>query len=59
MKDTSCGRYEATQSLLNQALPTNTAACFTILNNKDVKMTITVQQMVFNAQLGLVEVRDM
>jgi hypothetical protein len=59
LKDTSCGRYDKTKFLLKQELPSNTSDCFEILNNKAVKMQITVQQMVFNAKLGLVEVKNM
>lgn len=35
------------------------AADCRILNDKAVKMQITVQQMVFNARKGLIEVKDM
>lgn len=57
LKDTSCGRYEQAQFLIEQSPPKDAAACFDVLNDKEVKMTITVQQMVFNARLGKVVVR--
>ena len=59
LKDTSCGRYDQTRRLLNQALPASALDCFKILNDKDVKMQITVQQMVFSPNIGLIEVKDM
>lgn len=59
LKSTSCGRYDRTQFLLKQKTPNNIEECFEILNDQRVKMQITVQQMVFNPQLGLVEVRDL
>jgi hypothetical protein len=59
LKDTSCGRYDKTKFLLSQDLPANSTDCFKILNDKAVKMSITVQQMVFNAKTGLIEVIDM
>jgi len=59
LKDTSCGRYNQTQLLLEKKLPKNPSDCFQILNDKAVKMQITVQQMVFNAKLGLIEVKKM
>ncbi|MGH1336513.1 MAG: C45 family autoproteolytic acyltransferase/hydrolase [Aureispira sp.] len=57
LKETSCGRYEQTKFLLEQRTPSGAKACFDVLSDKDVKMTITVQQMVFNTSLGLVECR--
>lgn len=59
LKDTSCGRYDQTKRLLHQALPTTASDCFEILNDKAVKMQITVQQMVFSANTGLIEVKEM
>lgn len=59
LKDSSCGRYDQTQYLLKKELPTSPNACFKILNDKAVKMQITVQQMVFNAKRGLIEIKDM
>lgn len=46
---TSCGRYDKTKKLLTQQLPKDAPSCFKILDDKEVKMEITVQQMVFNA----------
>lgn len=57
LKDTSCGRYNRTQLLLERELPSNPIDCFSILNDKAVKMQITVQQMVFNPQQGLLEIK--
>lgn len=59
LKDTSCGRYDRTQFLLKQKTPHNTEACFEILNDPAVKMQITVQQMIFNPKIGLIEIRNM
>lgn len=52
LRDTSCGRYDQAQLLLKQKTPKDATACFAILDNEQVKMNITVQQMVFNARLG-------
>lgn len=56
LKETSCGRYDQAQFLLEQQPPQDAGACFDILNNEQVKMTITVQQMVFNAGWGEVAI---
>jgi predicted choloylglycine hydrolase len=57
LHDTSCNRFDTTCELLNRHLPNDAAECFEYLNHPKVKMNITVQQMVFNAKLGKVEVR--
>lgn len=49
LNTTSCGRFDQTKQLLQQAFPSTAEACYQILNHKQVKMGITVQQMVFNA----------
>lgn len=48
LQDTSCGRYDKVKELVSQDPPGDEAAYFQILSNQDVKMNITVQQMVFN-----------
>lgn len=50
LNTTSCGRFDQTQALLRQGFPSTAEACYRILNHEQVKMGITVQQMVFNTQ---------
>ena len=57
LNETSCGRYDQTQCLLQEEIPVNASSCFKILSDEKVKMQITVQQMVFNAKDNLIEVR--
>ncbi|WP_196893459.1 C45 family peptidase [Aureivirga marina] len=52
LQETSCGRYNKTNELLNQKSPENLEDCISILKNPDVQMGITVQQMVFNNKTG-------
>ncbi|MBT1689943.1 C45 family autoproteolytic acyltransferase/hydolase [Dawidia soli] len=49
---TSCGRYDRALTLLRTAIPKNSNACMNILQDEDVAMQITVQQMVFNNKTG-------
>ena len=56
LSETSCKRYDTVKEMLHHQLPLNVNECFDILNNEDVKMNITVQQMVFNSKLDLIEV---
>ncbi len=49
---TSCGRYDRTQKLLKDKIPSNLDECFNILKDEKVMMEITVQQMVFNNKTG-------
>ena len=50
------GRYEQTEYLLQKDLPKTAKECYDILNDSEVKMGITVQQMVFNAGKGTVDI---
>ncbi len=58
LTDTSCMRYDKAKALLLQQFPNDEAACFQILDDEAVKMTITVQQMVFNADKDLVFTKE-
>lgn len=51
---TSCGRFDRTENLLETMLPVNIEMCFNILQDENVMMGITVQQMVFDNQTGKV-----
>ena len=55
LQSTSCGRYDRAVSLLNQSTPQTTADCLAILQDENVMMGITVQQMVFHVATGEVE----
>ncbi len=48
IQETSCGRFDRTTALLTSQLPANTQECLAILSDANVKMGITVQQMVFD-----------
>lgn len=48
LQDTSCGRYDQVQELLCDNPPGDEKDYFEILSDANVKMNITVQQMVFN-----------
>ena len=47
-----CGRYQRTESLLAAHRPQTAEECFHYLNDQDVRMSITVQQMVFSVATG-------
>jgi hypothetical protein len=49
---TSCGRFERVQALAQNRLPESPDDCFRYLSDPNVKMEITVQQMVFRAASG-------
>ncbi|MCU0866809.1 MAG: C45 family autoproteolytic acyltransferase/hydrolase [Planctomycetes bacterium] len=49
---TSCGRFDALQRALAQHRPTDAAQCLQRLDAADVRMAITMQQMVFEAATG-------
>lgn len=51
LQATSCGRFERINSLL-QRPPEKLKTCLSYLDNPQVKMTITVQQMAFHAASG-------
>ncbi|WP_196887840.1 C45 family autoproteolytic acyltransferase/hydolase [Aureivirga sp. CE67] len=52
LQETSCGRFNKTDELLNQKNPENLEDCISILKNPEIQMGITVQQMVFNNNTG-------
>lgn len=57
LQQTSCKRYDKTEALLNQNAPNSVQGCFDIISNQDIKMNITVQQMVFNVKQGVIELK--
>lgn len=57
LTETSCGRYDRAGALLLENRPNHSQGCFQILDDKNVKMQITVQQMVFNAADDLVAIK--
>lgn len=52
LAETTCGRYEAVREFVGRSVPGNAEECFRILNDAEVRMDITVQQMVFRAATG-------
>jgi acid ceramidase len=54
---TSCGRYDRACERLARLAPESPDECFAVLSDPRVKMQITVQQMVFSARRGLIDVR--
>lgn len=57
LTQTSCRRSEWLREVLSVAKPTTSADAFALLSDERVKMTITVQQMVFCAATGRCDVR--
>lgn len=57
LSSSSCHRYDSTQALIEQHNPQLPQAYYQILKHPDVKMQITVQQMLFNASLNKIEVQ--
>ncbi len=55
LQSTSCGRFERAEELLSSNLPKDSSGCFNILTDGNVRMGITVQQMVFSPQSGEIE----
>ena len=53
----TCSRYDATCQQLDSGHPSTPEDCFPILNHADVRMSITVQQMVMSARSGELFVR--
>lgn len=49
---TSCGRYDRLARLLADERPQDPAHCLRLLSDAEVRMSITVQQMVFEAASG-------
>lgn len=55
LQETSCGRYDSAKKLLAAKNILNSNDCFDILQDKNVMMNITVQQMVFNTTSGAID----
>ena len=55
--ESTCGRYNTAIQSLKANLSSKVEQCFSVLNDEDVKMEITVQQMVMCANTGALEVR--
>ena len=55
LQTTSCGRYDRTKELLDSKMPANFQDCFRVLQDDNVIMGITVQQMVIENLTGDVE----
>jgi hypothetical protein len=49
---TSCSRFQRVQALMNTQRPQDPKACLDCLSDPEVRMRITVQQMVFRAATG-------
>lgn len=56
LAETSCGRFDRATALLGRRKPVTVAECLEVLQDDQVRMDITVQQMVLAANRGLVEV---
>jgi acid ceramidase len=52
LRATSCGRFDRASWCVRSERPTSVEDCFAILDDKGVKMEITVQQMVMSAAQG-------
>lgn len=57
LQATSDRRFDTALTCIQLQKPQTVDACFEILTDTDVQMGITVQQMVFSARTGLVDVR--
>ncbi|MBW1297333.1 C45 family autoproteolytic acyltransferase/hydolase [Aquimarina litoralis] len=55
LQESSCGRYDNAQELLSNQLPKNDQECMEILQNENIMMGITVQQMVFHNNSGKIK----
>lgn len=58
LQDTSCSRYDRALRRIRAERPSTPEQAFDILNDKDVRMDITVQQVVMSAREGLLGVRS-
>ncbi|MEM6645007.1 MAG: C45 family peptidase [Bacteroidota bacterium] len=56
LMDSSCRRFDRVCELLAASLPNSSTGCREILSDPSVMMSITVQQMVFRAKTGEVDV---
>lgn len=52
LQSTSCGRYNRAQSLIQSTQPKREEECLSILQDEEIMMGITVQQMVFSNRDG-------
>lgn len=57
LQATSCARYDRASWRVHAERPASAADCFAILNDRGIKMDITVQQMVMSAKSGALAVR--
>ncbi len=57
LQATSCGRYDRASGRVHAEHPSSAKACFAVLDDKGVKMDITVQQMVMSAAQGWLSAR--
>ena len=57
LQESSCGRQNRALELLTKQKPESIADCFEILSDPDIKMNITMQQMVFNINQGTISLR--
>lgn len=56
LSQTSCGRYDRTNFLLNEKDIKNSSDCMDVLKDEKVQMGITVQQMVFENRFGEIRI---
>lgn len=57
LQETSCGRYDGAERLLSNRNTFTAEACFEVLSHRNVKMDMTVQQMAFNTENDVMELR--
>ncbi|MBC8112591.1 MAG: hypothetical protein H7Y04_16195 [Verrucomicrobia bacterium] len=58
LQQSSCGRYDRTRELVNLYQPQTEEDYMKILKDKQVKMNITVQQMILNPEKGTIWLGD-
>lgn len=57
LASTSCGRFDRALARALAEQPRTPEACFDVLSDRDVRMGITVQQMVMSARTGMLALR--
>ena len=57
LQSTACRRYDRVSELVSSRVPADAEHCLTYLSDTNVRMGITVQQMVFQASTGICIVR--
>ncbi len=57
LQATACSRYDRVSALIASRVPQSAERCFAYLDDPNVRMGITVQQMVFQASTGMCLVR--